>query len=188
MRSAGGKVVVVPVRNVVVPSSAPLAEPRGEGQWCPPGLICQMLEGPVLNVGLGRLELMWDLGATQGKVNGGATGATPAALSSLKLWLLHKTLSLWLLHKTLSAPKQAPCSSRCSRSYTEGVGQPAGVGHWRSLWFESQAAEEEEECGLADRDGLGFPQLHIFLHWGFAVRVENVVGAEGCGATGGFGM
>lgn len=68
MRSVGGKVVVIPgrrVRNVMTPSSAPLGEPRGEGQWCLPGLLCWMLEGPVPNVGLGRLELMQDLGLEQ---------------------------------------------------------------------------------------------------------------------------
>lgn len=56
-----------------------------------------------------------------------------------------------------------------------------------NLWFESQGAEEEEKCCLADRDSLGFPWLHIFLQWKFAVKVENV-GEEGCGAAGGFGM
>lgn len=53
------------VRNMVIPSSTSLGEARGERQLCLPGFICQMLEGPVPTVGLGRLGLMQDLGLEQ---------------------------------------------------------------------------------------------------------------------------
>lgn len=50
---------------MVIPSSALLREAREEGHGCLPGLVCQVLEGPVPNVGSGRLELMQDLGLEQ---------------------------------------------------------------------------------------------------------------------------
>lgn len=49
----------------MIPSSAPLGEARGEQQRCLSGLVCQMLEGPVPSAGLGRLELMQNLGLEQ---------------------------------------------------------------------------------------------------------------------------
>lgn len=79
---------------MVIPSSAPFGEARGEGQWCLPGLICQMLEGPVPKCGVRKAgaDARPGLGATQGEVNGGTAMASPAALSPLKPWLFPKTL------------------------------------------------------------------------------------------------
>lgn len=126
------------------------------------------------------------LGATQGKVGGVNTGALPAALSPLELWLLHKTLSEPQNRLPSARGAQSPAQGEWATSW----GGTLEIPELDNMWFESQEAEEEEkeECGLADRDGLSFPWPHIFLHWRFAVRVENVVGGEGSGATGGFRM
>lgn len=73
-----------------------------------------------------------------------------------------------------------------------GSGEAAGVGHWRSCSWTTCGLRVK---GLRRRNvawltgtGLVFHGFHIFLHWRFAVRVENVVGWERHGSTGGFGM
>lgn len=104
------------------------------------------------------------LGATQGKVGGVNTGALPAALSPLELWLLHKTLSEPQNRLPSARGAQSPAQGEWATSW----GGTLEIPELDNMWFESQEAEEEEkeECGLADRDGLfsmasHFPALEV---------------------------
>lgn len=107
------------VGNMVIPSSAPFGEARGEGQWCLPGLICQMPEGrvpkcSVRKTGPGKTWAWSNIGRGEWGNHWGFTSST-------------LTLeALTVPQNPHCTPEQSPCSLRCSGSCT------GGVRHWRS--------------------------------------------------------